>query len=108
MSELTPEDAKLVTLARGARARNGTPEGAAVRDDTGRTYVATSVALPSLPLSAVQAVVVVAVASGAAAFEAVALVSDALAIADTDRATVLEVGGQPVFVLAGPDGVVRA
>ena len=30
--ELTAEDAKLVTLARGARARVGAVEGAAVRD----------------------------------------------------------------------------
>ena len=37
---LDPEDRKLLTLARSARARNGVPEGAAVRDETGRTYVA--------------------------------------------------------------------
>ena len=34
------EDAKLVTLARSARARLGAAEGAAVRDEMGRTYVA--------------------------------------------------------------------
>ncbi|KIX78659.1 cytidine deaminase, partial [Streptomyces sp. MBRL 601] len=39
-TELHPEDRKIVTLARSARARNGVPEGAAVRDETGRTYVA--------------------------------------------------------------------
>ena len=33
---LDAEDAKLVTLARGARARAGAAEGAAVRDDDGR------------------------------------------------------------------------
>ncbi|MDT4974504.1 MAG: hypothetical protein QOG98_262, partial [Pseudonocardiales bacterium] len=49
---LDPEDAKLVTLARSARARTGATQGAAVRDGDGRTYVATSVALPSLALSA--------------------------------------------------------
>lgn len=38
--DLDPEDRKIVTLARSARARNGVPEGAAVRDETGRTYVA--------------------------------------------------------------------
>ena len=36
----TAEDAKLVTLARSARARVGGAEGAAVRDDIGRTYAA--------------------------------------------------------------------
>ena len=41
-----PEDEKLVTLARSARARTGAAEAAAVRDDIGRTYVAATVALP--------------------------------------------------------------
>ena len=36
--ELSAEDAKLVTLARAARARAGAVEGAAVRDGDGRTY----------------------------------------------------------------------
>jgi hypothetical protein len=108
MSEpLDPEDAKLVTLARSARARNATAEGAAVRDDTGRTYVATSVALPSLSLSAVQAAVVIAVASGASGLEAIARVSEAASIAASDHAVAGEVGGEPAFILAGPDGVVR-
>ncbi|MGB7360221.1 MAG: cytidine deaminase, partial [Mycobacterium sp.] len=35
MSELDPEDAKLVVLARGAMARAETPTGAAVRDADG-------------------------------------------------------------------------
>ena len=43
---LGAEDLKLITLARSARARNGAPEGAAVRDGDGRTYVATTVSLP--------------------------------------------------------------
>jgi hypothetical protein len=107
MSELDPEDAKLVTLARSARARNGTTEGAAVRDDTGRTYVATSVQLPSLALSAVQAAVVMAVASGAAALEAVAVVTSAAEFTEADRTVVTDLGGQPAFVLAGYDGVVK-
>ena len=45
-TSLGPEDLKIVTLARSARARNGVPEGAAVRDETGRTYVAATVELP--------------------------------------------------------------
>ena len=51
-STLVAEDAKLVTLARAARARIGAIEGAAVRDQDGRTYAAATVALPSLGLSA--------------------------------------------------------
>ena len=35
--ELSTEDRKLVTLARSARARVGAVEGAAVRDQDGRT-----------------------------------------------------------------------
>ena len=53
--ELDAEDPKLVTLARAARARIGAIEGAAVRDQDGRTYAAATVALPSLPLTALQA-----------------------------------------------------
>ncbi len=68
------EDAKLVTLARSARARTGAAQGAAVRDDTGRTYVAATVALPSLSLTALQAAVAAAVSSGARTLEAAVVV----------------------------------
>ncbi len=70
MSELEAEDSKLVTLARSARARTGAAQGAAVRDIDGRTYVAATVALPSLQLSALQAAVAMAVSSGARGLEA--------------------------------------
>ncbi|MEU9335874.1 cytidine deaminase [Streptomyces sp. NPDC048290] len=108
-SALDAEDRKIVTLARSARARNGVPEGAAVRDETGRTYVAGTVALESLRLSAVQTAVAMAVASGARSLEAAAVVSEAEGIAPADLAAVGDLGGAgtPVF-LAGPDGVVRA
>ncbi|MCP2260864.1 hypothetical protein LX15_004584 [Streptoalloteichus tenebrarius] len=72
-----PEDAKIVTLARSARARTGAAEGAAVRDTDGRTYAACTVALPSLRLTALQAAVAAAVASGAEGLEAAAVVTDA-------------------------------
>ncbi|MFC5910289.1 cytidine deaminase [Streptacidiphilus monticola] len=96
---LDPEDAKIITLARSARARNGVPEGAAVRDETGRTYVAATVALPSLRLSAVQVAVAMAVASGAKALEAAALVSDAEQVADADLAAVRDLSQQGTHVL---------
>ena len=64
MSDLSAEDAKLVTLARATRARVGAAEGGAVRDGDGRTYAAASVDLPSLKLSALQVCVAMAVASG--------------------------------------------
>lgn len=108
-SALDPEDRKIVTLARSARARNGVPEGAAVRDDTGRTYVAGTVALDSLKLSALRTAVAMAVASGAKSLEAAAVVSGADTLPDEDRAAVNDLGGATVPVyLADPDGTVRA
>ena len=76
MTELDAEDAKLVTLARSARARAGSPAGAAVRDIDGRTYVAAAVALPSLTLSALQVAVAMAASSGALGLEAAVVVGD--------------------------------
>jgi hypothetical protein len=73
---LAPEDAKLVTLARSARARTRGPQGAAVRDTDGRTYVAATVALPSLRLSALQVAVAMAVSSGAFGLEAAVVLGD--------------------------------
>lgn len=108
-SGLAPEDKKIVTLARSARARNQVPEGAAVRDETGRTYVAGTVALDSLKLSALQTAVAMAVASGATSLEAAAVVSDADAASDEDRAAVRDLGGAGTPVLlAGPDGELKA
>ncbi|MFE0175008.1 cytidine deaminase [Streptomyces sp. NPDC059002] len=106
---LDPEDRKIVTLARSARARNGVPEGAAVRDSTGRTYVAGTVGLASLQLSALRTAVAMAVASGAESLEAAAVVSAAEEVSPEDLAAVRDLGGAgtPVF-LAGPDGEVQA
>nr|WSZ95935.1 cytidine deaminase [Streptomyces sp. NBC_00857] len=105
---LDPEDRKIITLARSARARNGVPEGAAVRDETGRTYVAGTVELDSLKLSALRTAVAMAVASGATSLEAAAVVTDAESVSDEDRAAVRDLGGvrTPVLV-AGPDGALR-
>ena len=58
---LDPEDQKIITLARSTRARVAASEGAAVRDETGRTYTAAAVALPSLRLSALRLAVAMAV-----------------------------------------------
>ncbi|PRH80256.1 cytidine deaminase [Streptomyces solincola] len=107
--DLSAEDRKIITLARSARARNGVAEGAAVRDETGRTYVAGTVALPSLELSALRTAVAMAVASGATSLEAAAVVSAADAAAEEDRAAVRDLGGPGTPVLlAGPDGALRA
>ncbi|MEU3597842.1 cytidine deaminase [Streptomyces sp. NPDC006798] len=107
---IDPEDRKIITLARSARARNGAAEGAAVRDETGRTYVASTVALPSLRLSALRTAVAMAVASGARSLEAAALVASPDAeVSDDDRAAVHDLGGPDTPVLlAAPDGTLRA
>jgi hypothetical protein len=105
-AELAPEDAKLVTLARGARGRAGAAEGAAVRDDDGRTYAAATVALPSLTLTALQAAVATAVASGAQGLEAAVVVGQFSDIDAASRAVAADLG-TPVLIMAGPDGAVR-
>ena len=74
--ELPAEDAKLVTLARSARARTSGAQGAAVRDTDGRTYVAASVGLAALQLSALQVAVAMAVSSGALGLEAAVVLGD--------------------------------
>lgn len=110
LGPLDPEDAKLVILARGARARvAGAQEGAAVRDTDGRTYAAASVDLPSLQLSAVQAAVAAAVSSGARGLEAAVVVGDADVPADDDLSAVLDVGdpGTPLL-LVGTNGTLRS
>jgi 4-aminobutyrate aminotransferase-like enzyme len=73
--KLSAEDEKLVTLARSARARLESGEGAAVRDADGRTYIAGTVSLPSFQLTAMQAAVAAAVSSGARELEAAVVVS---------------------------------
>jgi hypothetical protein len=102
--ELDEQDAKLVTLARAARARIGAVEGAAVRDGDGRTYAAASVSLPSLTLTALQLSVASAVAAGAVRLAAAAVVTEASTLDGAGQAAVRDLGiGAPIHV-AGPDG----
>jgi cytidine deaminase len=111
--EITAEDGKLVTLARGARLRAHAPragaaEGAVVRDTDGRTYAAATVenADPTLTTSALRGAVVAAASSGAREFEAAAVVTEGLP-SEADLAVLREFGvGVPVM-LAGSDGRVR-
>ena len=108
MAELDPEDAKLITLARSARGRTGAAEGAAVRDTDGRTYLAATVALPSLQLSALQAAVAAAVSSGVQGLEAAAVVSTAESVEEAGLAAVRDLTPAAPVLLAGPDGAVRS
>jgi cytidine deaminase len=103
---LDPEDQKIITLARSSRARVAASEGAAVRDETGRTYTAAAVALPSLRLSALRLAVAMAVSSGARKLEAAALVSDA-ELDPRDLAVVRDLGPDATVFHAAPDGTIR-
>ena len=108
MEGLGEEDEKIITLARSARARTGAAEGAAVRDETGRTYMAATVDLPSLRLSALRLAVAMAAASGVTALEAAALVSEADAVDPADLAAVADLGPRAPVFHAGPDGALGA
>jgi hypothetical protein len=101
-----PEDLKIITLARSARATAA--EGAAVRDETGRTYAAAAVALPSLRLSALHLAVAMAASSGASRLEAAALVSDGPGPDPVDLAAVRDLGPAAVVFHAASDGTLRA
>jgi hypothetical protein len=107
VSDLQPEDVKLVTLARSARGRTGAPEGAAVRDTDGRTYVAASVDLPSLKLSALQAAVAAAVSSGVQGLEAAVVVSSFDAVESDGLAAVRDLTPSAPVHLAGLEGSLR-
>ena len=98
---LSPEDAKLLTLARATRARTRAAEGAAVRDLDGRTYAAATVALESLHVSAVGVAVSMAISSGSRGLEAVVLLTDG-ELSDGDRAAVAEFSGAGVPILVNP------
>jgi hypothetical protein len=106
MPDVSAEDAKLVTLARAARARVGAVEGAAVRDGDGRTYAAATVALPSLALTALQLAVASAAAAGATTLEAAAVVTEASTVDDPGRAAIRDLAAAAPVYLAGPDGTV--
>ncbi|HXP18344.1 MAG TPA: cytidine deaminase [Streptosporangiaceae bacterium] len=106
-AQLGQEDLKIITLARSARARVGSAEGAAVRDETGRTYAAAAVALPSLRLSALALAVAMAVSSGATSLEAAALVSEGTEPDPGDIAAVKDIGAGALIIHASPSGSVR-
>ena len=105
--ELSPEDAKLVTLARASRARTGAAEGAAVRDLDGRTYAGSTVALESLQIGALDLAVAMAVSSGATGIEAAALVGEMVPEPVVNGTAVRDVSGHGISVfLADPQGTV--
>lgn len=110
-TDLSTEDRKLVTLARATRARARAAQGAAVRDQDGRTYAAATVDLPSLQVSAIGACIAMAVASGARSLEAVVLLGEpaAATVADADLSALRDFAGTGVPLhTADPRGTVAA
>lgn len=97
MTDLSAEDAKLVTLARATRARVGAAEGAAVRDLDGRTYAGAAVDLPHLRLSALEVCVAMAVSSGSSGLEAAVVLTDG----EPDLAAARDFAGPGVTVHLG-------
>lgn len=97
--DLTAEDAKLITLARGARGRVGVSEGAALRDETGRTYSASTVSLDGLAISAAALAVAQAASSGSRGIETMVIIRAEAQFTEQDRAEIRALGGSDVPVL---------
>jgi len=108
MAETGVDDttAKLITLARAARARIGAAEGAAVVDEDGRTYASASVSLPSLAITALQLAVASAAAAGAPKLLAAVVVTEASTLDGAGHAAFRDLGlTAPIHVVA-PSGAV--
>lgn len=91
---MIPEDEKLLALARSARGRIGAVQGAAVRDETGRSYAGATVDLASLKIGALDLAVAQAVAAGARGLEGAVVVGSAA----PGTAAVTDLGGPGVPV----------
>ncbi len=76
MSFNNSEDEKLRTLAAATLARTGALQAAALRDNTGRTYVAINVSTKNFSLTALDAVFTVAMASQIDGIEAVVVTGE--------------------------------
>lgn len=100
MTNWTAEDDKLVTLAKNARSRIGAKSGAALRDETGRTYANAGVQEDFLNLSAIALTVGQAIASGATGIEAVVLCSED-ELSSQDEKIIRQFAGQntPIYLI---------
>ena len=102
MSNWNPEDDKLAVLAKGARSRVQAKVGAALRDETGRTYASAEVEIGYLKLSALEMVVAQAVASGSTGVESVVVSPQTqINVSDSDLELVRAFAGAgvPIYVI---------
>lgn len=102
MSSSNAEDDKLAVLAKGARSRVQAKVGAALRDETGRTYASAEVSVGALTLTSVQMVVAQAVASGSTGAEAIVISPQGeISISDSDIELVRDFAGTgiPVYLI---------
>lgn len=72
-----PEDLKLLTLAKSTMVRSNSISAAALRDNTGRTYVAVPVKSGDFEIDSLLSVLVVAKASGITGIEAIVIAGEA-------------------------------
>ena len=106
---LSEEQGKLFRLARAARARIEAVQGAAVVDETGRTYSAASVVLPRLALTAVELAVASAAAAGARQLTGCVLVAGEPEPLPTDSGVFADLAAHGAeLVVCAPDGTVVA
>jgi hypothetical protein len=102
MTSWNLEDDKLAILAKGARSRVQAKSGAALRDETGRTYASAEVSVGSLDVSAVEMVVAQAVASGSTGVESVVIsqtVESGIADSDLDLVRAFSGAGVTLYVI---------
>ena len=105
--DVDAENAKLVALARSALPRSrGAKEGAAVRDDTGRTYAAAAVSLGPLALTALELAAAMAASSGVQRLEAAVLVAQDVNRPSDDEAEMLGALGDPTLTVIASGGPV--
>lgn len=104
VSNWVPEDEKLAVLAKVARSRVQAKSGAALRDETGRTYASAEVSIGALKLSAIEMVVAQAVASGSRGIESVVFsVPGELSVSDSDVELVRAFAGAGIPIHAIDD-----
>ena len=103
MSELSAEDQKLVTLAKGARARINAKAGACVRDSDGRTYSGAAVSFSGHEFGALELAIATALAAGTTKLEAVCVLGEEKLSLD-DLKTILKDSGN--IIVCDAQGVV--